>query len=91
MAQLQSRMLANAAKLVRRGGAIVYSVCSIAPEEGADVTAAFLKSDARFKIDREPPNRAEIADLIDNTGAMCTRPDLGGLDGFYAARMVRVA
>jgi 16S rRNA (cytosine967-C5)-methyltransferase len=37
MAAIQSRMLENAAALVRPGGAIVYSVCSIAPEEGERV------------------------------------------------------
>jgi 16S rRNA (cytosine967-C5)-methyltransferase len=87
MAAIQSTMLANAATLVRDGGALVYSVCSIAPEEGERVVRAFLEANRDFKIDSRPPNRHEIADLLATDGSMRTRPDLGGLDGFYAARL----
>ena len=89
IAVLQSRMLTNAAALVRPGGAIVYSVCSLAPEEGEDVVRAFLDSDATFHLDSQPPNRDVFGCLLDTQGKMRTRPDLGGLDGFFAARLVR--
>ncbi len=89
MAAFQSRMLANAAMLVRQGGALVYSVCSIAPEEGEGVIRAFLEANRDFKVDSQPPNRDEIADLLHADGSMRTRPDLGGLDGFHAVRLIR--
>jgi len=91
MAALQLRMLSNAAGLVRPSGAIVYSVCSLAPEEGEGVVNAFLSRHPEFEIDRKPPNIGETKDLLDESGTMKTRPDLGGLDGFYAARLVRRA
>ncbi len=89
MAAIQSRMLDNAAPLVRRGGAIVYSVCSIAPEEGEGVVDGFLARHDDFEIDRDIAGRDEFRDVIDARGFMKTRPDVGGLDGFFAARLIR--
>ena len=89
MAALQARMLENAAALVRVGGALVYSVCSFAPEEGAIVIGEFLAAHPQFRIDRRPPNYPELAGVIGGDGFMRTRPDRGGLDGFFAARLVR--
>jgi 16S rRNA (cytosine967-C5)-methyltransferase len=88
MAAIQSRMLDNAASLVRPRGAIVYSVCSIAPEEGEGVVDGFLASHRDFEIDRSVAT-GELKDVIDARGFMKTRPDLGGLDGFFAARLIR--
>ncbi|HYB89864.1 MAG TPA: 16S rRNA (cytosine(967)-C(5))-methyltransferase RsmB [Candidatus Binataceae bacterium] len=89
MAALQARLLANAATLVRPGGVLVYSVCSFAPEEGAMVIGDFLAAHPQFRIDRQPPNFAELAGVIDADGFMRTRPDQGALDGFFSARLVR--
>ncbi len=89
MAIVQARMLANAAEIVRPGGALVYSVCSLAPEEGEDVVHDFLRAHREFEIDRAAPVRADAPDLFDDEGFMRTRPDRGGLDGFFAARIVR--
>jgi 16S rRNA (cytosine967-C5)-methyltransferase len=89
MAAIQSRMLDHAAALVCPGGAIVYSVCSIAPEEGEGVVDEFLERHADFAIDNGMAGRDEFRDAIDARGFMKTRPDLGGLDGFFAARLIR--
>ena len=89
MAAIQSRMLENAAAIVRRAGAIVYSVCSIAPEEGEGVVDGFLARHRDFEIDRAVAADAVLKDVIDARGFMKTRPDAGGLDGFFAARLLR--
>jgi 16S rRNA (cytosine967-C5)-methyltransferase len=89
MAAIQSRILGNAAALVRPGGAIVYSVCSIAPEEGEAVVDRFLARHGDFEIDHGVAGRDEFRDVIDARGFLRTRPDLGGLDGFFAARLIR--
>ena len=89
MAAIQSRMLDNAASLVRSHGAIVYSVCSIAPEEGEGVVDGFLARHTEFAIDSGVASREEFRDVIDARGFMKTRPDLGGLDGFFAVRLIR--
>jgi 16S rRNA (cytosine967-C5)-methyltransferase len=74
LATLQLAMLRNAAALVRHGGAIVYSVCSLMPEEGKDVVANFLAEHPQYDIDAD--------------GTLLTRPDRSALDGFFAARIV---
>jgi 16S rRNA (cytosine967-C5)-methyltransferase len=91
MALLQSHMLINAAALVKPGGAIVYSVCSPAPEEGQDVVGMFLDMHAGFRLDSRTRHCDIFKGLISGEGMMRTRPDLDGLDGFFAARLVRTA
>jgi 16S rRNA (cytosine967-C5)-methyltransferase len=89
MAVLQLAMLRNAAALLHPGGAIVYSVCSLMPEEGAAVVADFLAENPQYQIDTQPPAHEQIADLLREDVTMLTRPDYSGLDGFFAARIVR--
>jgi 16S rRNA (cytosine967-C5)-methyltransferase len=89
MAVLQLAMLRNAAALLRSGGAMVYSVCSLMPEEGQGVVAEFLAESPRYEIDAHPPSHEQLADLLREDGTLLTRPDRSGLDGFFAARIVR--
>ena len=89
MAAIQLRMLENASALLRPGGAIVYSVCSLAPAEGEGVIDEFLKTHGEFEIDARPPNYDGAKGVLDARGFMKTRPDVGGLDGFFAARLIR--
>ncbi|HYA36281.1 MAG TPA: 16S rRNA (cytosine(967)-C(5))-methyltransferase RsmB [Candidatus Binataceae bacterium] len=90
MARIQSAMLAKAAQVVRSGGAIVYSVCSLAPEEGIEVVREFVATHADFAIDANPPVCDFPAGVVREGGTFATRPDRGGLDGFFAARIVRI-
>ncbi len=89
MGRVQSAMLSNVATLVRRGGAIVYAVCSLAPEEGAGVVTDFLGAHRDFALDSEAPARVGIGDLAGEGGTILLRPDRGGFDGFFAARLTR--
>ena len=89
MAVLQLTMLRNAATLLRPGGAILYSVCSLMPEEGNLVVGQFLGENPQYEIDAHPPARAVIGDLLREDGTLLTRPDRSGLDGFFAARIIR--
>jgi 16S rRNA (cytosine967-C5)-methyltransferase len=89
MAVLQLAMLRNAAALLSPGGAVVYSVCSLMPEEGRGVVAQFLAESPRYQIDARPAAHKQIADLLREDGTLLTRPDRSGLDGFFAARIVR--
>ena len=99
LAALQRRLLARAVELVRPGGALVYCVCSLEPEEGVEIVSELLAGDSRLR--RRPILPAEVgglAELIDNTGDLRTLPyhlpdstaQMGGLDGFYAARLERL-
>jgi 16S rRNA (cytosine967-C5)-methyltransferase len=75
LATLQLAMLRNAAALLRPGGAMVYSVCSLMPEEGEAVVAKFLAEQSQYEVASD--------------GTLLMRPDRGGLDGFFAARIIR--
>ncbi|HVN29708.1 MAG TPA: 16S rRNA (cytosine(967)-C(5))-methyltransferase RsmB [Candidatus Binataceae bacterium] len=89
MATLQLSMLRKAAALLRPGGAMVYSVCSLMHEEGAGVTRQFVAENPQYRIDSRPSAREELGDFIRDDGTMLMRPDRGGLDGFFAARVIR--
>ncbi|WP_292183970.1 RsmB/NOP family class I SAM-dependent RNA methyltransferase [Mesorhizobium sp.] len=98
LADLQRRLLARAVTLVKPGGRIVFSNCSLDPLEGEDLYAAFLAGTAGIADD--PLRQGEIAGIdpfLTPQGMLRTTPadlDLGspgisGLDGFFAARMRR--
>ncbi len=100
LAAVQMALLKRAADLVRPGGLLVYCVCSLEREEGADIVADFLKADARFR--RVPIAASEVGglpELISGAGDLRTLPchladpdpRMGGLDGFFAGRLQRVA
>ena len=94
-AELQSRLLARASAWLRPGGALVYSVCSLEPEESEAVIGRFLNANEAFAID--PPRPGELPDFVTPSPEGWTRilPGLleseGGLDGFFVARLVRRA
>ncbi len=98
LANLQRRLLARAVTLVKPGGRIVFSNCSLDPLEGEDLYRAFL-AETPGVID-DPLVAGEIAGIdafLTAQGTLRTTPadlDLGspersGLDGFFAARMRR--
>ncbi|MGI8611237.1 MAG: RsmB/NOP family class I SAM-dependent RNA methyltransferase [Sphingomicrobium sp.] len=92
-AELQAKLLARAANWLKPGGALVYSVCSLEPEEGEAIVAAFLAASPNFRLD--PPTGLPDFVTPDSAGQVRILPglleDAGGLDGFFAARLVRAA
>jgi 16S rRNA (cytosine967-C5)-methyltransferase len=92
-ADLQAKFLARAAKWLSAGGTLVYSVCSLEPEEGEQVVQGFLEVHSDFRIHSPEP----IAGWLQPTdeGFVRILPGLleseGGLDGFFTARLVRAA
>jgi 16S rRNA (cytosine967-C5)-methyltransferase len=98
VAALQTRLLANAARLVKPGGKLVYSTCSLEPEEGEAQIAAFLTRNDAFSPD--PITQDELygrAEWIEPSGCLRTFPyelkldvpEWNGMDGFFAARLIR--
>lgn len=90
-AKLESRLLDRAAEWLRPGGALVYSVCSLEPQEGEDMVRAFLKRHSTFHLD--PPTGLPAFVTPASQGWVRILPGLleaeGGLDGFFMARLVR--
>ncbi|WP_338822420.1 RsmB/NOP family class I SAM-dependent RNA methyltransferase [Bradyrhizobium septentrionale] len=98
LSALQKRLLQKATHLLKPGGTLVYCTCSLEPEEGEQAIAALLASEAGLR--RAPVEKDEVAgldDIITADGDLRTLPchlpnadpRLGGLDGFYAARLVK--
>jgi 16S rRNA (cytosine967-C5)-methyltransferase len=78
---LQSTLLERAAERVRPGGRLVYSTCSLEPEENEAVVDAFLASHPEFRaVEPDAP-----ADLRTERGFLRTWPHRHGTDGFFAA------
>ena len=65
LAGLQAKLLDNAAKLVKPGGKLVYSTCSLEPEEGEAQVAAFLVRNEAFRVDPIGPNELFGQDVVD--------------------------
>jgi len=90
----QDSLLDAAVRLARAGGIILYCTCSLQPEEGPDRIAAALKRHASLA---RIPIRAEelfgFKDLATPDGDLRSLPShlpqLGGIDGFYAARLIK--
>jgi 16S rRNA (cytosine967-C5)-methyltransferase len=91
LARTQHLMLRHAGDAVRRGGFLVYATCSSEPEENEAVVEAFLESDRRF-VARPVSTLGEnkgTATFVDEAGFFRTLPFRDGLDGFFAAVLVR--
>jgi 16S rRNA (cytosine967-C5)-methyltransferase len=90
LASRQESLLAAAAELLAPGGSLVYSVCSIEPEEGEDVVARFLDRHRGFRRSDPRPALPAIAHgLVHADGSLRTSPAKEGLDGFYAVLLTR--
>jgi 16S rRNA (cytosine967-C5)-methyltransferase len=87
LASAQLEMLSNAARLVTRGGRLIYATCSSEPEENDQVVDAFLASHQGFEA--ASPRTTPIADVLDDRGFLRTLPFRHGLEAFFAARLVR--
>jgi 16S rRNA (cytosine967-C5)-methyltransferase len=91
---LQDRLLDAAWSHVAPGGHLVFCTCSLLPAEGEERVAAFLSRCPDARQLAPDPARLGIPPVwIDAAGGLRTRPDfwpeLGGVDGFHAALLVR--
>ncbi|MBA0705694.1 hypothetical protein Golax_017871 [Gossypium laxum] len=84
---LQDELLDAASTLVSSGGVLIYSTCSIDPEENEDRVEAFLVRHPEFRID--PVNRYVPSDFVTKQGFYFSDPVKHSLDGAFAARLVR--
>lgn len=95
---LQKRLLQRAAALLKPGGTLVYCTCSLEPEEGEQAIGAFLAANSSMRrLPIEPSEVSDLGEIITVEGDLRTlpchlpnqEPRLGGLDGFYAARLIK--
>jgi 16S rRNA (cytosine967-C5)-methyltransferase len=98
LAAQQKRLLQKAVAVLKPGGMLVYCTCSLEPEEGEQAISALLATEPAMR--RVPIGAGEVAgltEILTAEGDLRTLPchlphedpRLGGLDGFYAARLVK--
>jgi 16S rRNA (cytosine967-C5)-methyltransferase len=93
-AEQQAAFLDAAAGMLAPGGMLVYAVCSLEPEEGeAQIMALLNRSKALRPFPLNPDEISGTTAFITPEGYLRTTPsawpELGGLDGFFAARLMR--
>ncbi|XP_038986224.1 probable ribosomal RNA small subunit methyltransferase B isoform X3 [Phoenix dactylifera] len=84
---LQDELLDAASMLVKPGGILVYSTCSIDPEENEERVAAFLQRHPEFVV--HPVHPYVPPDFITDKGFLFSNPVKHRMDGSFAARLVR--
>lgn len=96
LADLQTRMLAKALTLVKSGGQLIFSNCSLDPIEGEELYRQFLASHPEAIADPIKAGEFSFADeFLTPEGTLRTTPAglkgeslaVSGLDGFFAARL----
>ena len=89
MSALQKTLIRAAAKVVKPGGLLVYSTCSLEPEENDEQVDSFLSENPDWILEA-PPEGSVAPELLDG-GRLRVLPQRHGTDGAFAARLRRVA
>jgi len=86
LVEKQSLLLNKATELVKTGGYIIYSVCSILSDEGKNQIQKFLKTQKSISFENVFGELKKFGKIINNNGFL-TLPSLlnkeGGVDGFF--------
>jgi 16S rRNA (cytosine967-C5)-methyltransferase len=90
-AHIQKRFLVNLSKILKPKGILVYSVCSIEPEENEAVINAFLKNHPEFVIDKNLGSLpGSLHSQVESKTGFKTLPMLNNMDGFYLVRLRKI-
>jgi 16S rRNA (cytosine967-C5)-methyltransferase len=88
LGRLQSAIMENLASCLRGGGRIVFSTCSLEPEENEEVIEGFLANHPEFVLEGAVDFLPETCrPLVESDGFLRTRPHRDGTNGFFAARL----
>jgi 16S rRNA (cytosine967-C5)-methyltransferase len=89
LSAMQRQLLRSAANSVRVGGYLVYSTCSIEPEENDAAAESFLRENPDWRL--EPPPPGTVPPTVIDGGYLRVLPQVHGTDGAFAARLRRTA
>ena len=89
MAALQREILRAASTVVRPGGLLVYSTCSLETEENDAQVERFLSDHSDWKL--EPPADGAVPPSAMDAGRLRVLPQRHGTDGAFAARLRRAS
>jgi 16S rRNA (cytosine967-C5)-methyltransferase len=88
LAAVQAEMLDRAQSLVVPGGLLMYSTCTLEPEENERQVKSFLQRHPDFEV---VPTEAVPPRFLSDDGFLRVLPQESGFDGAFAARLRRVA
>ena len=91
LSRLQSRILNRAADSLKLGGVLVYSTCTLSCVENADVVEEFLKRHKEFELQDPAGYLPAQAKPLAQRHYFLALPHRHNTDGFFAARMRKVA
>jgi 16S rRNA (cytosine967-C5)-methyltransferase len=93
VALAQDKLMQAAAAMLRSGGRLLYAVCSLQPEEGKPRVAAIIARGGLRHDPFRPDELATLPEALTKEGFLHTHPglwrDRGGMDGFFAARLIK--
>jgi 16S rRNA (cytosine967-C5)-methyltransferase len=93
MAEMQAKILRNAARLLRPAGRLVYAVCSPIDDEGPGVLPAAYEAGLELAPPLDPPDAGGLEGLVDTDGVLRLGPWLGdgtrGTDAYQVIRLQR--
>ena len=89
MSALQKTIIRAAAGVVKPGGLLIYSTCSLEPEENDEQVDQFLAENPNWVL--EPPSEGSVAPELLDGGRLRVLPQRHGTDGAFAARLRRVS
>lgn len=87
LSRYQMMLLENAVKYLKPGGVLVYSTCTIEPEENMELIKEFLTTHTELSID--DASKYVSKDIVNQDGCIETYPHRHNLDGSFAARLVK--
>lgn len=89
LAKVQRAILESAAAVLRPGGSLVYSTCTVTPEENEEVIRGFMATRANWRIASKEHAPEALQELIDDEGFLRLLPHRHDMDGFFAVRLIR--
>jgi len=89
LAEVQQALLGSAAAVLRPGGVLVYSVCTVLAEENEEIARHFLRRSRDFMAVPRAALPEEVKAVTDPEGFLKTFPHTCDTDGFFAARFER--
>lgn len=84
---IQYDLIRKGASFVKVGGTLVYSTCTIEPEENQEIISKFLSENSNFEL--FDASKLLNKELVCNEGFVCTYPHIHGIDGSFAAKLIR--
>jgi len=88
LSELQYKLLTKGASLLKPGGYLVYSTCTIEPEENNDIVNKFLSENNGFVL--EKANNLVDNKLVTEEGFVQALPNVHGIDGSFSAKIKRI-